>query len=54
MDTSKEFIVAMGTVVFFIAAMCITAAYCDNNKLECRQHAIQQGLTASDVQAICK
>jgi hypothetical protein len=51
MEKDNYFIIG---VVVIILAFLATLGYAENAKLECRQYAIQQGLSASDVQAICK
>lgn len=51
---NKELLIGCGIFVVFLAVMFGSFIHSDNNRLECRQHGIQQGLSASDIQAICK
>lgn len=54
MGMDKEILIVIGTVITVFLAMCLTISYVSTVNLECRQFGMQQGISASEIQAICK
>jgi len=50
----KESLIFISGTAAVLLSFLFLLGYCENLQLECRQFGMQQGLSASDVQAICK
>jgi len=52
-DMDMDILVAVAGLIIFFAMMFGTIVYGDSKKTECKVVALQRGMTAIDIQAIC-
>ena len=53
-DDIKQMLIFVGGFILFFAILFATSLQSDSIKHECRLKAIEKGMSASDVQAVCK
>jgi hypothetical protein len=54
MNTENDFLVAVIGFVVFFGMFFGVMAYCETAKADCRTAAIQKGMTAIEIQGVCK
>ena len=52
-NLDMDILAAAGTFIVFFAMMFGAVTYSDTQKMECKKAAIEKGMTAVDIQAVC-